>query len=51
MKTTIMDMRIGPERRLNAEELILLKFGVGEDSWDSLGLHGDQPVSSKGDQP
>ena len=29
------------ERRLSAEELMLLNCGVGEDSCDSLGLQGD----------
>ena len=28
-------------RRLSAEELMLLICGVGEDSWESLGLQGD----------
>ena len=28
-----MDVRAGPKRRLNAEELMLLNCGVGEDSW------------------
>ena len=28
-------------RKLNAEELMLLNCGVGEDSWESLGLQGD----------
>ena len=28
-------------RGLSAEELMLLKCGVGEDSWESLGLQGD----------
>ena len=27
-----------------------LNCGVGEDSWESLGLQGDQPVHPKGDQ-
>jgi len=27
-----MDVRVGPERRLSAEELMLLNCGVGEDS-------------------
>ena len=27
--------------KLSAEELMLLKCGVGEDSWESLGLQGD----------
>ena len=46
-----MDMRGGPKRRLSTKELILLNCGVGEDSWESLGLQGDQTVSPKGDQP
>ena len=29
---------------------MLLNCGVGEDSWESLGLQGDQPVHTKGDQ-
>ena len=36
-----MDVRVGLWRRLNAEELMLLNCGVGEDSWESLGLQGD----------
>ena len=32
-----------------AEELMLLNCGVGEDSWESLGLQGD-PVDPKGNQ-
>ena len=32
------------------EELMLLNCGVGEDSWESLGLQGDQPVHPIGDQ-
>ena len=34
-------MRVGLWRRLSTEELMLLKCGVGEDSWESLGLQGD----------
>ena len=47
-----MDVRVGLGRKLNAEELMLLNCGVGEDSWESLGLQGDeiQPVHPKGDQ-
>ena len=30
---------------------MLLNCGVGEDSWESLGLQGYQPVHSEGDQP
>ena len=29
---------------------MLLNCGVGEDSWESLGLQGDQPVYPKGNQ-
>ena len=29
-----MDVRVGPERRLSAQELMLLSFGVGQDSWE-----------------
>ena len=41
-----MDVRVGPERKLSAEELMLLNCGVGEDSWESLGLQGDQTSQS-----
>ena len=34
-------MRVGLWRKLSAEELMLLNCGVGEDSWESLGLQGD----------
>ena len=37
-----MDVRVGLWRRLSAEELMLLNCGVGEDSWESLELQGDQ---------
>ena len=33
-----MDVRVGPERKPSTEELMLLNYGVGEDSGDSLGL-------------
>ena len=36
-----MDVRVGLWRKLSAEELMLLNCGVGEDSWESLGLEGD----------
>ena len=36
--------------KLSAEELMLLNCAVGEDSWEFLGLQGDQPVHPKGDQ-
>ena len=34
-------MRVGLWRKLSAKELMLLNCGVGEDSWESLGLQGD----------
>ena len=46
-----MDVRVGLWRKLSAKELMLLNCGVGEDSWESLGLQGDQPVHSEGDEP
>ena len=49
-----MDVRVGLWRKLSAEELMLLNCGVGlfncgvgEDSWESLGLQGD-PTSPFG---
>ena len=36
--------RVGLWRRLSAEELMLLNCGVGEDSWESLGLQ-EYPTS------
>ena len=36
-----MDVRVGLWRRVSAQELMLLNCGVGEDSWESLGLQGD----------
>ena len=36
-----MDVRVGLWRKLSSEELMLLNCGVGEDSWESLGLQGD----------
>ena len=41
-----MDVRVGPERRLSAEELMLLNRGVGENSSESLGQQGDQTRQS-----
>ena len=45
-----MDVRVGLWRRLNAEELMLFNCGVGEDSWESLGLQDIQPLHPKGYQ-
>ena len=33
--------------KLSAEELMLLNYGVGEDSWEYLGLQGDQTSQSQ----
>ena len=45
-----MDVRVGPSRRLNAEESMLLNYGDGEDSRESLGQHSKEtkPVNPKG---
>ena len=40
----------GLYRKLSAEELMFLNCGVGEDSWEPLGLQGDQPVHPKANQ-
>ena len=45
-----MDVTVGPLRRLRAKELLLLNCGTGEDSWESLGLQGDQTSQTKGNQ-
>ena len=45
-----MDVRVGPQRRLSAKELMLLKCGVGEDSESPLDCKEIQPVHPKGDQ-
>ena len=36
-----MDVRVGLQRKLSTEELMLLNCGVGEESWESLGQQGD----------
>ena len=36
-----MDVKVGLQIKLSAEELMFLNCGVGEDSWESLGLQGD----------
>ena len=45
-----MDVRVGLWRKLSARELMLLNCGVGEDSWESLGLQGDPTSPSKRNQ-
>ena len=41
-----MDVRVELWRKLSAEELMLLNYGVGEDSWEALGLQGAQTSQS-----
>ena len=43
-------MRVGLWRKLNAEELMLLNCGVGEDSWESFGQQGNPNSPPKGNQ-
>ena len=47
----MLDVRVGLWRRLSTEELMLLTCGVGEDSWESLGLQGDPTSPFWRDQP
>ena len=42
-------VRVGLWRKLSTKELMLFNCGVGEDSWESLGLQGD-PIHTKGNQ-
>ena len=37
-------MRVGLWRKLSAKELMLLNCGVGEDSWEYLGMQGDPTI-------
>ena len=41
LQWSCMDVRVGLWRKLSTKELMLLNCGVGEDSWESLGLQGD----------
>ena len=45
-----MDVRVGLWGKLSTEKLMLLNYGVGEDSWESLDCKEIQPVHPKGDQ-
>ena len=36
-----MNVRVGLERKLSVKQSMLLNCGIGEDSWESLGLQGD----------
>ena len=42
-----MDVRVELWRKLSIKELMLLNCGVGEDSWESLRLQGNQTSQSK----
>ena len=42
----MLDARVGMWRKLSAEELMLFNCGVGEGSWESLCLQGDQTSKS-----
>ena len=42
-----MVVRVGLWRKLSTEELMLLNCGIGEDSWESLGLQGDPTSPSE----
>ena len=46
-----MDVRVRLLRKLSTEELMLLKCGVGEDSWESLGQQRVKPFHAKGNHP
>ena len=41
-----MDVRVGPLRKLSADEWMLLNCGVGEDSGKSLEQQGDPTSQS-----
>ena len=46
-----MDVSVGPQRKLGAEEFMLLSCGAGEDSSESpLDCKEIQPVHPKGNQ-
>ena len=42
-----MGVRVALWRKLSTKELMLLNCGVGEDSWEPLGLQGDPTSHSK----
>ena len=46
-KLLVLHVRVGLWRKLSTEKLMLLNCGVGEDSWESLGLQGDPTNPSK----
>ena len=46
-----IDVRVGQQRKLSAEELMLWNCSVGEDSQESPGCKENKPVNPKGNQP
>ena len=46
-----MDVRVGLQRKLSAEELLLLNYGAEEDFWNPLNYLDIKPVNLKGNQP
>ena len=46
-----MDVRVGPQRKLTPEELMLSNCGAGEDSQESPGHKDIKAVNPKGNQP
>ena len=42
-----MDVRVGLQRKLRVEEMMLLNWDVGEDSWESLGQQRDPTSPSQ----
>ena len=45
-----MDVRVGPQRKLSVEELMILNCGVGEDSKSSLDCEKIKLINPKGNQ-
>ena len=45
-----MDVRIGPNRRMNIKDLVISHFGFGEDLWNLLDCKEIKPVNPKGNQ-
>ena len=44
-------MRVGPQRKLSIEELMLSNCGTEEDSGEALDCKKIKPVNPKGNQP
>ena len=50
IKVCLFKAMVFPVVMYGYESWVLLNCGAREDSWESLGLQGDQPVNSKGNQ-